>query len=375
MLFNPLEGPPGGWPDAAKAERAYLEGFARLGSEALIANLRTQICGLRSGEHVLPVTINDAEYGDAYVCLPHTAYALYAKEELRLVDVGAWRPALAWLASGAGALMRSARINQIVHVDNWMLSTNLHDAGIGQNLGAIRQLLVERFPKHLIAIRCLNDWSDAKLLDQLRRDGWRLLPSRQIYVWDDLAAGWAPHRDSRRDLSLLERTPYRLDSLAQLRPGDSRRIADLYSMLYLDRYSKLNPTFTEAYVELTHRDGILVYRGLRDGSGQLATVVGCLVRGGVLTTPIVGYDTGRPSEDGLYRMASVLFAQEAMKRGLRLNGSAGAAGFKRNRGARPVTEYGAYFVDHLSMFRRSVISGIETVLNRVAAPMLSEKGL
>src|SRR5262245_24724883 len=94
VLFDPLEGPPGGWRAEHAQARAYLESFARYGSRALISNLRTRVMGLHSDGRIFPVTINDAEYGDAYVCLPHTAYALYAKEELRLVDAGPWTPAL-----------------------------------------------------------------------------------------------------------------------------------------------------------------------------------------------------------------------------------------------------------------------------------------
>ena len=102
-LFDPLDGPRGGWP-AQCPDRAYLEAFARNGSTALITNLRTQVKGLRSGARVFPVTINEAEYGDAYVCLPHTAYALYAKEELRIVNAWPVTPTLCLVARGAGPL-------------------------------------------------------------------------------------------------------------------------------------------------------------------------------------------------------------------------------------------------------------------------------
>lgn len=374
-LFDPLEGPRSGWPAGAEAERAYLEAFARQGSTALIANLRTRVLGLKAGKRILPVTVNEAEYGDSYVCLPHSAYALYAKDELRIVDVGAWRPGLSALAGGAGAALRAARANRIVQVDNWMLSTNLHGDASGWDIDAIRRLLVERYPDHVIAVRCLDAWSDARLLDRFREAGWRLLPSRQVWVIDDIGRDWRPHRDSRRDLTLLRATPCGLDEMAELRPGDAARIAELYGMLYLDRYSTLNPAFTEAYVEMTHRAGVFTYRGLRDPDGRLAAVVGCFIRGGVLTTPVVGYDTARPASEGLYRMASALFTLLAETRGLRLHGSAGAASFKRNRGARPVLEYCAYYVDHLSAFRRSVIRGAETLLNRVAAPLMKERQL
>lgn len=74
-------------------------------------------------------------------------------------------------------------------------------------------------------------------------------------------------------------------------------------------------------------------------------------------------------------MTSALFAQLAMERGLRLHGSAGAASFKRNRGARPMLEYTAFFVDHLSPFRRAVISALGQALDKLAVPLLSKRRL
>ena len=374
-LFEPARGPCGGWPAGTEAERTYIEAFAAAGAPALIANLHTRVLGLRQGERIFPITVNEAEYGDAYVCLPHTAYALYARAELRIVDAGPWTPALGLLASASGGVMRAARLNRIVHVNNWMLSTNLQGGWTGEGLDEIRDLLVRRFPDHLIAIRSLNAWSDPALIERFKTDGWILLPSRQIYVTGDLDRDWAPRRDTRRDLALMAATPYRIDDLQTLQPGDAERIAALYAMLYLDRYSALNPAFTPAYIAMTHRARIFSYRGLRNAEGVLAAVVGCFVRGGVLTTPIVGYDTARPAADGLYRLASVMLAEMTRERGLRLNGSAGAASFKVNRGARPVIEYSAWFVDHLSWPRRAVVAGMEALLNRLAVPLMEERGL
>lgn len=374
-LFDPKTGPRDGWPAAAEDDRRYLEAFAQSGSTALIANLRTTIMGLRSGDRIYPITINEAEYGDAYVCLPHTAYALYAKDELRIIKAGMWTPVLGLVASGLGAVLRAARINRIVHVNNYMLSTNLHGGWTGADIDAIGALLSARFPKHIIAVRSLNAWSDAALLQRFQDAGWQMLPSRQIYVTDDLTTDWAPRRDTKRDQALIAANTQRVDRLETLRPGDSERIAHLYALLYLQRYSTLNPAFTAEFVETTHRQSLLHYRGMRDENGALCAIVGCFVRGSVLTAPIVGYDTAQPEERGLYRMASVLYAQMAVERGLRLNGSAGAASFKRHRGAHAEIEYTAYLTKHLSPFRRGVISTLSAALNKIAAPMLAEQGL
>jgi hypothetical protein len=74
-------------------------------------------------------------------------------------------------------------------------------------------------------------------------------------------------------------------------------------------------------------------------------------------------------------MTSALFAQLAIERGCRMHGSAGAASFKRNRGAKPVVEYTAFFVEHLPAYRRAAISALKATLDNLVAPMMRENGL
>jgi len=321
------------------------------------------------------VTLNGAEYGDAYVCLPHSAYGLYAKAELDIVDTGPWRPALALLADGAGAVLKAARVNRIVHINNWMLSTNLHNGWTGADIAALRATLTAAYPEHFLAVRSVTTWSDPALAGALRADGWQLVPSRQIYVTDDPARDWLPTRDAKNDLRLLARSPYAVDEMTEFRPGDAARIAELYAQLYLRRYSPLNPAFTAAFMELAQRSGMLRFLGVRDGQGTLMAVAGCFRRGGVLTTPVLGYDTSRPQRDGLYRIACTLLTRLAMQTGARLNGSAGAAGFKMLRGAKPVIEYTAFYARHLPAPRRLTITALETILNRIAVPLMQARGL
>jgi len=64
-----------------------------------------------------------------------------------------------------------------------------------------------------------------------------------------------------------------------------------------------------------------------------------------------------------------------VQRAARLNGSAGAAGFKRSRGARPVIEYNAYYARHLSPPRRATVDGLRMLLDRVAVPLMEARGL
>jgi len=337
--------------------------------------VRTRWLALRSGDRVFPLTVNDGETGDSYVCLPHSAYVLYARQELDLVDTGALKPLLRALIAIFDKMLIVAGINRIVHVDNMLLSTNLHGGWAGEDVPAIRAALVALYPDHIIAIRSLDSWSCPNLLAACEADQWLPLASRQIWVTDDLARDWRPRNTSQNDRRMFANSGLVAEELDTMSDEDARRSAELYHMLYVGKYSPLNPVFTPAWIAMTHEEGILRYRGARDGEGRLMAVAGSLVRGGILTPPIVGYDTARPQQEGLYRIAAFLFSEVAEREELRLNGSAGAADFKRRRGAHGVIEYSALYVRHLSIWRRLALVLVAGLLDHAAVPMMRRRGL
>ena len=61
-------------------------------------------------------------------------------------------------------------------------------------------------------------------------------------------------------------------------------------------------------------------------------MLGYVERGGLITAPLFGYDTGLPQSLGLYRMLSALVALEGLRRQKEVHLSAGVGGFKRARG-------------------------------------------
>lgn len=374
-IFDPCDPPPNAWPEGDSLARRYIEGIAACGVSAMIANVRTRWMALRSGNRVFPLTVNDREVGDSYVCLPHSAYVLYAREELDLVDVGRLKPLLRLLLAVFDRLLLAAGLNRIVHVDNWLLSTNLHDDWTGEDIRDIRQALTRRFPDHILAIRSLDAWSCPALLAAVRQDGWTLVPSRQVWVTHDPEQQWRPCKATREDHRKLARSGLAIDEMETLSDEDAQRIADLYHLLYVGKYSALNPVLRPAWIQMTHKQKILRYRGIRGPDGTLLAVAGSLIRGDILTSPVVGYETSLPQSDGLYRMASYLFADLAGRLGLRLNGSAGAARFKRLRGAIGEIEYWAMYVGHLSLWRRTCIRLLAFLLERLAVPLMKRRGL
>lgn len=368
---------PGAHEHAAAADPAlrYLHILAGVGLEKLIPNVRTEVMGLSSGARIFPVTINDGARGGSYVCEPYSAYILYAWRELEIIGAGWEKWLFLPLIALAALLLRIARINRIVHVDNWLLSTNLHGDWQGEDIGAIRQFLVGRYPHHIIAVRSLDRWSSGPVIDAALADGWVLFPSRQIWVVEDVKAQWQERGSLANDRRVLRRSGLRIETLETIAAADAERIAQLYAMLYLEKYSGLNPAFSARWVIETARAGLIRYRCARDAAGVIQAVSGSLRRGEVLTPPVVGYDTAKPQSRGLYRIACLLFTEDAMEAGVRLNGSAGAAHFKRGRGARAEIEYSAYHIAHLPFVRRAILRLIAGVLNRIAVPYMRKHQL
>lgn len=375
ILFDPAAPPADAWPDGRAMERAYLEGIAGAGVGAMVSNVRTEWRALRAGERVYPVTINHGETGDSYVCLPHSAYALYARREIELVGMGAAGRLLAPAIGALGGWLCRAGINRIVHIDNWLLSTNLHGDWDGADLPAIRAFLADRYPDHILAVRSVDPWSSPALTEAARADGWTMVPSRQIWVTDDLERDWQSRGDYRNDRRLFGRSNLAIETLGEIVPDDAARIADLYHQLYVGKYSPLNPEFKPAFVAMTHAAGVIRYRVARAADGTIMAVAGLFQRGDVATPPVVGYDVSRPRAEGLYRIASYLFGEDALARGARLNGSAGAAEFKRLRGAHGVIEYWAMHTAHLGARQRRTIAMLAGGLERWAVPMMRRRGL
>lgn len=352
----------------------FTAALVRHGTNHYVANATSRMLLMHSAQHALPVSVDDGGYGRSYVASPHSAYVLYARREIELVSMGRGRlPALGALTLLDGAL-RATRINQAVHLDNWLLSTNLHGHWQGEALPQMRRHLACLFPNHMLILRSLDSWSCPQLLHAARDDGWTLVPARQIWVVDDLEREWRPRNNCANDRRALARSGLVIEEATQLDAVDRARVAELYALLYIDKYCALNPVFTADFMAMMQHVGLLSYRLLRDPRGRIMAVAGMLARGGIMTPCVVGYDTTQPRSEALYRMATYLFCDWAATRGLKLHGSSGAAHFKRQRGAHGVIEYAAIYTDHLSPIRRNAIRTLAGILERAVVPMMQREG-
>ncbi|MFC5702355.1 GNAT family N-acetyltransferase [Cohnella faecalis] len=362
------------WPDSVDGRyaRAYLEPLVREGTDRYIRNVRTTMLLMRIDDLILPITVNDGEYDNCYVCSPYTHYIRYAKRELELLNRPVMEKSLSALLDVLGYFMKRSHLNRVVHINNWLLSTNLYPPLSGEQAKAVLNAVREAFPEHAIVFRSLCPSLHAEMIADLRAEGCKLVPSRQIYLYrsNDPTFGNAKARWLlKRDYELLSDNGYEFVSAGDITDDDISRIVELYAMLYLDKYSYDNPQFNEEFIRLAKRSGALTLYGLRK-NGRLDAVMGYFSRTGVMTTPLFGYDTTLPQSVGLYRMLSACLMRQARETGHLLHESAGAAQFKRNRGAIAEIEYSAVFDRHLPLGRRWCWSLLERLLNGIGVPLM-----
>ncbi len=353
----------------AKAD-AFLDVHQSQPSTAFIANVRTHVDAVRAGGVRLPVTINDDEPDQAWICSPYTTYCRYALEEVDRFGHPLLSAPLRLLIHGAGALLRRSRIDRAVTLNHWLVSTNsypcLHDVDLDQALDEAKN----RWPDHALWFRSLNTVHHADWLHALTRRGGVLLPSRQVYLFDDVPALAQRHRDLKRDLALLRNGDGLTCIPLEDNDADHERAAELYHELYIRKYSPLNPQYRSDLLRAWSRAGLLHLLGLRDERGMLQGVVGMLRMGNLLTSPIVGYSTAQPQKLGLYRRLAACVLHEAAEHGDLVNLSAGVAHFKRQRGGRPAIEYSVALIDHLPSARRHASRALGGVLRGVGVPLM-----
>ncbi|HEX7816520.1 hypothetical protein [Dyella sp.] len=357
--------------DAFNAKAAaYLQLHRGQPTQPFIANVQCQVDAIDAGGVLFPVTVNHGELGNAWVCSPLTTYGHYAREEVDRLGRPWLAAPLRMLAAGFAHWLQHADIDRAVAINNWLVSTNAYPDLCDVDLGLVIAQARERWPGHALWFRSLNTTHHAAWLQRLSDMGGVLIPSRQVYLFDDVDTAARERTDLRRDLALLERHDAQGRITRYFGDDDFERAAGLYTQLYIDKYSMLNPRYGASVLAAWHRANLLELHGIRDAQGVLQGVVGMLRFGDLLTSPIVGYDTHQPARQGLYRMLAGLVLRQARRDRAMVNLSAGVAHFKRQRGGQPAIEYSAVLAGHMPARTRRVLGALGVTTRRVGVPLM-----
>lgn len=368
--------------------------------QPLIGNVHTRLSTIAIGDQTLPMSIND-DYvaGNCYVVSPRNALVDYAEFELQQLLRTRCGPATRRLLHGLPKLLLQpaawwldhGRADRCVWLNNWLLSTQVYppawdDAPPRQLLAELTARLTRDYPDHALGWRSLNPVTNAALIRCLTELGYIAVPSRQVYLYDGRQPGYLRRHNNRLDAALLRHhlaRDYRVIAPDELHVSDYDRLQHLYKLLYLDKYCPLNPQFSADWLYQGVQQGWLSLLALRrnasplhaDHAERLDGVIAWFASERVITAPIVGYDTQLPAKTGLYRMLTQLCLQLAAQQGKVLNFSSGAAHFKRLRGGEPAIEVSMVYLHHLPAHRQRVWRSVQTLLTRLAVPMLQRMEL
>jgi hypothetical protein len=332
--------------------RTYFFNMFKIGPTDYIHNISSSLTILKINDKFIPISINDKEYLNSYVTSIFS-YLPYAQEEMlrhkQNLLYYLTRPLFFFLS----LWFKRSKINKIVTVNNYLLSTNLYDDFTEQEIYSLHQYLIENFPDHSILFRSLNNTLEKKLIHTLKKIKYSLITSRSIYFfhpdnYDSIAnkKRWI----NRKDEKLLMQKDITLISHNQFSKADIPIIKKLYDMLYLEKYSSFNPQFSIQFFENALKNNAFILQGIRY-QGKLVGIIGYFEQCNVIATPIVGYDTTLPHKLGLYRMLTSLVIQHSLQTKKIFHMSSGVGHFKRQRGAVQEFENMGIYSNHLKFYR------------------------
>jgi len=354
------------WGLGQESVGAYLGSVARIGPSAL-GNATFALSVLQLGDRAFSLVMPSG--GNCWLTSLVATYGQAARDETSREVEGAQAVLFHGASHAAESLLRLDKADAVVFANHLMFSTSLYGDWAGDDLETALDVLRTAFPDRAIIWRSLNLDDNAVLVERMMRLGGRRLLSRIVWRIPDPEKDWASRRDTRDDRKLLGAHGLKLENARVIPDGDLQRVLMLYNDLYRAKYSTTNPAYSAAMLRAAIESGILTMRLIRNQEGAIEGFTTEHVYGDTLVNPLLGYDRNLPQSRGLYRIAMAASAETAMEEKLRVNFSAGAATFKRNRGARPTLEFSVVFDNHLPRWRRLAYQGLSSALEAMR-PML-----
>ncbi len=340
-------------------------------SKNLIANLDAKIIKYKVNNQEVFSTIVDEIKPNCYVVSANSMLIEYSKDELTKLDSKIVRTISYMLIKIFENILKIAQIDKLQTLNNYMLSTNFFSLDFENiDLKKLRDIALKDYSQHTLLIRSVNKTQNPKLFEELKKDGWIALVSRQVYIFDDFKR-CEKHQNYKWDKKLLSDKRYEFRELDLDDFSLFEKAEQLYNKLYLEKYSKHNVQFKAIYLQELVKKGLLHLRLLHDNQeNKYVAVVGIIGEDALITAPIVGYDLSYDIKEALYRRVIAYILEYAKTNNYGLNLSSGASSFKLNRGAKANLEYMFVYSKHLPFFRRFIWKTLSFISNNFYAVLL-----
>jgi hypothetical protein len=366
------------WPqtDDGRCMRSFFESMLEKGATTFISNVKSTIFILQCDDLFIPITMNDKEYDNSYVCSMYS-FVSYAQAEMKRHRKHVLRAFTYPFLSLLKLWFRLSAVNKLVAVNNFFLSTNLYGTLLPHEIDRICTFLQHRFPNHAIVFRSLNMYTEENLILTLKKLGYTFVTTRSVYFFDPYRYSTLPAKKRwiiQKDKKLCNNPKIQIIQHKDFCLRDAPDIKRLYDLLYLKKYSSYNPAFTTRFFEQAIQHKMCTLTGIKY-EGQLVGVIGFFTMRGIMATPIVGYDTNAPEQLGLYRLLTVCALEESLSKGTLFHMSAGAGHFKRQRGAFQELETMGVMCSHLHFHRRFLWKVLGAFFNTIGAKILVKNKL
>lgn len=340
------------WPlteEGAYAKK-FLEPLVKEGVHRFVNNIDTEMGILIVGDLSLPVTINDAQYDNSFVCSPFGHYVSYSSIVLDNLKNPLLKSTAGFFLKIYESFMKRGKINRVVIVNNWLFTTNPSPKIDPATLKTINDYLQDKFPDRAIIFRSITKKTCSECYDALNKTGYHLIASRYMYILDGSNESVFHTRIFKSDLKHFRERDLILSNHSDIKESDIPKLQELYHALYIQKYSKLNPQFNQRFFRHLLKNELLQIFAAKDAEGYVG-VVGYFCRDKQMISPLFGYN---PALDikGVYRFLSTILLLEAQKQKAVFNQSAGGSFYKKIRRAEGEMEYTAVYMKHLPFHRK-----------------------
>jgi len=317
---------------------------------------------------LIPMSVcHESKTATTFVASPKSALFLYGLEEINLIPNFGSRLLIRMALRVGTRLAEIMKFENFAFIHNSLLTTNiLERISLPDTLDAARRINRD-FPGHYVGIRSISGSINRGLHDALAEGGFRMIAARSIYICKDPLQQLHRRRDHIRDSMLIEK--HHLRFRKPVSDADFHTIAELYRLLYINKHSALNPHYSAQYFQCAMKSRFLsIILIMRED----AIIIGFIAfhrTAKVLSIPSMGYDP-KGGDTFVYRALMNYAFRVAARNELTLHLSAGAASFKRSRGAIQEIEWMAVYLKNLHVVQRWFIRLLSYFSTKIAAPIM-----